>query len=1122
MFELKKEQRQVIEHEQGSLLVTASAGSGKTFVMIERLIRLIVERKAKVSEILACTFTESAALDMKEKLKQALTKKIAEGDEDGYLSEQLLEVSCADICTIHSLCSRIVRSYFYIAEVAPDYQIADESTMKVLCAQVLNKTFREFYQANESWFNDLIDKFSVKRKDTPLKNIMGTLYKFVENLADRDEFFELNELTYSESGFNQIIDSLDSILKEKLNQIENQAVNAYAGIKQVEAQKYYEFCDNLYNDIRRAEKGDVFSIKEFADYKLDLPRGGKAPESAVEFKEMAVKARDAFKKLVNVYAKIFISREECLENHLYSGELSKGIIKIYKRYIQLLDSAKREDNLLSFSDLEHFALKVLSNEQALNDIREKYKYLFVDEYQDVNDVQEAIISKLDRDNLFMVGDAKQSIYGFRGCTPEIFLSKLENANRLNLKTSSLNCNFRCAKKVIDMTNNIFGYSMTKAVYGEDYSPKYNLIEGGVYPEDKVGRAEIHRIEPIKKQKEEQAPKVYNILQELNQDEPSESVDICSLVAKIINDELGKDYYDFKAEDGENKDKKISFKDIVILSRTINSEKIEKLVQGLVLRGIPVSSEVKQNICAYPEIQLLINALKLIDCFKQDVPLAVLLKSPVGNFCEEELAKIVIFGLDNKVKGGFYDYYKYALENLTGEVGQKLYKFDSYFNELRKASEFINAKGVVEKLFSDFGLENYLLAEANGFEMVKRMRRFVSLCEKDGKPLSVYQMLDLIENARDVFTDRQESDEDCVRVMTVHASKGLEFPVVIVCGLEGRFNAQDEWDNVLTDKQIGLGLKTFNKQLRVTTESPVRLLIKQRLSVKRVKEELRLFYVATTRAKYSLHLTISKKERTDENDIFVGANCFADFIPPHLPVREYSEEDLAFTNLKRQIHQVLVGEGDSVLEDKMQKNFQTEYEYIEDTKLPLKASVTGVTHIDELFSEYRYSVEDITASTDNEKGTIAHKILQNLDFSKRSDLSGQVELLIERGILTKEEIDGVSLGRIQKALNDNAFNGIELKELYKEKSFIVNVPANMLYDVKSSQDVLVQGIIDLLIISFDSAEIIDYKYSSLNSQGLVKRYKGQLDLYAFAVEKILKLKVNKKTIVNIFTGESVQV
>ncbi len=1119
MFELKNEQRQIIEHEKGSLLVTASAGSGKTFVMIERLIRLIVQRKAKVNEILACTFTESAALDMKEKLKQALIDRIAQGDEDGYLSEQLLEVSCADICTIHSLCSRIVRSYFYIAGVSPDYNIADEGAMLILCPQIMDKTFREFYQSKEQWFGDLVDKFSSKRKDAPLKKIVEKLYKFTENLSDKEEFFKLNQTTYSEQGFKEIVSLLEQNLVKQLKDLQTQVVNAYAGIKELEAKKYYEFADRLYNDITKAINDGIFNLHEFNKYKLDVPRADKSVASAVEFKDSLVDARDKFKSLINSNCKVFTTYEELLNNHLYSGELSNGIVRILRRYVELLDESKREDNLLSFSDLEHFALKVLSNEQALSEIRNKYKYIFVDEYQDVNDVQEAIISKLDNDNLFMVGDAKQSIYGFRGCTPEIFLNKLENAKQLNIKTHSLNCNFRCAKNIIDMANSIFGYAMTKSVYGENYSPNSNLIEGGVYPQDRLGRAQIHRLITPKTTYEYERARVYDILEELNQDSLDDKLDICSVVAKIINDELGKEYYDFKANEGQ-RDKKISFKDIVILSRAINNQKIEALVRGLVERGIPVSSEVTQNICAYPEIQLLINALKLIDCFKQDIPLAIVLKSAIGNFSEEELAKIVISGLDNNVSGGFYHYYQYALANLNDETGEKLRDFNNYFTELRKASDFINAKGVVEKLVSDYGLENYLLAETQGLAKVKRLRRFISLCEKDGKPLSVYQMLELIDKAKDIFTDKQESDEDCVRVMTIHSSKGLEFPVVIVCGLEGTFNSSDEREAVLCDKQLGLGLKNFNKELRVTTESPLRMIIKQRLQTKRVKEELRLFYVATTRAKYSLHLTMLNKESSEVE--FLGANSFVNFIPPTLSVEEYDENDLAFVNLKRHTNQILIGKGDAKLECQMIDNFDKRYEFIEDTTLPLKASVTGVTHVDNAFDSFRYSVEDVTKATDNEKGTTAHKILQNLDFSKRQDLLGQVDRLISSGVLTKEELEGVSLERIQRALNGKAFDRIEQKQLYKEKNFMVNVPANLLYTLSTNQEVLVQGIIDLLAISSDGAEIIDYKYSTLNKEGLVKSYKGQLDLYAYAVEKVLKIKVNKKTIVNIFTGESVQV
>ncbi len=1119
MPELKREQREVINHGNGNILVSASAGSGKTFVMIQRLIRLIVEKKTSVKEVLCVTFTEAAALEMKLKLKKALAEKIAEGVD---LSEELLSVDTADICTIHSFCSRLIRKYFFIAGVAPDYKIAEETRADLLINESINETFSTLYKQKEKSFLELLKRHGKNRSNRTFKELVIDVHKFLQVDADPEKYVENSLKIYSDVEF--AVKKYKEYILITLNNLREYCNDIIFRAKGLEFDNAIKIVSQLARDLDVVIYGDLYDVKRFEEYKISQVFGSKIGDEKeaikAEVKKLCSTVASTFKRI----NKHISDRETDAKKGLEIKEHLEKLFAVVKLFGEIYAEKKREENVLDFADLEHFALRILRDEESLKTIKAGYKYVFADEYQDVNGVQEEILSRVSNNNLFMVGDVKQSIYGFRGCRPEIFEEKEKKMRALGEKTVRLNHNFRSANGVIDAVNDIFSYSMTEALYGADYAGTAKLIGGGIYPEEARGQTSLYLLDKEKdKNAEKILPKIYNLLEEASKTREDYPSNIALLIEKIIKKELGKKYYDTKSQ----KEKNITYSDIVILNKNRDNEYIFTLVSDLLRLNVPVSSSVSENVLAYPEIQLLVSILKLIDCKKEDIPLVSVLKSPVGNFTEEELLKIALLYKDyletldgkERKRRNFYSAYKYALQNIDGEILIKLKKFDEYVENARLQADFFGAGKMLERVIIDSGLENYLIVKGNAREKLARISFFIKKATED-KIYTVHEFLRLIENSPKSFQLSPTTGDDSVRVMTIHASKGLEFPVVIVCGLEKGVNRRPQSAEVLKDYQLGLCLKNYDDENKILEENLFRGLFKEKMKADKIKEDLRLFYVATTRASYSMHLTFEAS--TDiRRGFFVGADKFVDYLPRDMAIEEISPEDICErVEERRGKRSVLVGKVSEEEASIIENNLSYSYPFESCTTLPIKCSVTkALVNSREGGSPVHVIVSE--EETGVERGIIAHKILEHLSFDALFEGKGffnQIEDMVGLGILTESEATSVDLARLELAVMGFA-ERLKGKKLYREHPFLARIDGEKVLG-KGGDEVLVQGIIDLLAIGEDGAEIIDYKYSVLSGESLRKKYAVQLELYSLAVQKVLKVKSTKKTLVNLLSGELV--
>lgn len=1115
MPELKEQQKQAIQHDKGNILVSASAGSGKTFVMIERLIRLIIEKKADVKQMLAVTFTEAAAADMKEKLKVALVKKINKGNVE--LSDQLTNVCAADISTLHSFCSRLLRQYFFAAGIAPDFIIADEDRAGELRADCMDRLFRNLYERADEQFRTVCARYKDKRKDDSLKKLVLSLYNYARSEEDPYGFLDKYNLTFSKQGFIKMRNEYSQRFTDGVSRLISRAKSLCDECVAVGFDKGESFAENLLEAMERLLSDGMYAAKKSDEYKVRADFGRKLDAGKLELKEKLVCVKDEFVALTSRFSKYLTTPESdaAMTDGLYKH--TAALVRLVKLFDEEYAKAKREENLLDFSDLEHLTLKALKDPQVVTAVREKYKYVFADEYQDINGVQESILSLVSNDNMFMVGDVKQSIYGFRGCRPEIFADKEQAMFKRGESTVRLNHNFRSAPAVIDMVNKIFDYSMTNEWAGLDYKGTARLISGGLYGEKAAGRSEIHLLKKQSAKRETETPRVYDVLDEIKKVKNGNSLAIASLITEIINGELQKNYYDTKS----NSFKKVEFSDIAILTRVRESDYVARLVSGLIAHGVPVVSEVKENACDFPEIAALINALKLIDCFYQDIPLISTLLCPLGGFTEEELAETALYYQDNYVapkgsaRGGFTQAFLYYVHNADTPLAVRFKAFVEYVERIRFVADFTGAAGALERLVADSGYENYLLASPGGEVKAKRLHAFLAAAIDGDKRFTVKEFLRRAEMSEGAFAVAQESEENAVRVMTIHASKGLEFPVVIVCGLEKKINAREDFEQVLTDRTAGIATRYYDDDTRTVSQTLTRGVFVEHNRENRIKEELRLFYVALTRAAYSLHLTFECKDDPRRHE-FIGAEKFLDYVPADLPVTEWSEEDFQFTDKSRERRHILLSNKDDEAVSRMRENFGYVYPFAADTTLPLKGSVTGVLE-ETAEREYVSRVLYEEGQTDKERGTIAHKIMQNFDFL-RGNVAEQTDEMIADGILTAQEAGKIDLTRLQRAVDGGAFAGIGEYVLFRERQFIADSPAKRVFGVDSNESVLLQGVIDLLCVKDGQAMVIDYKYSVLTAQSLAEKYSKQLELYALAAERALGVKITSKRLVNLYTGE----
>ena len=1150
----------------GEVLVSASAGSGKTFVMVEKMISLILEQKAEVSSVLAVTFTKLAAGEMKERLRAALTARIrVETDQAARarLKEQLSDIPSADICTLHAFCTNVIRRYFYEGGLDGNFRVLDETEAAKLRARAAEAALEKLASSPSPAFSAACAAFAGSRGFGGLQKEVLRLYEKVVSRADHREFLEGMAARCGEEGFADAAAQMLEVWKGDAARLlarcgalaaawglaAEGAPAAHGAPAEGSAVKGSALAgDGGLTEKERAQSAAfVFGCRAMAEAALSaaelfaaaegvrackLPRrrsvGKKGEQSAAQAAADGQLAalREAAAALAG-RAKALGARAEERAAFLSAGQVAAGLAEAVLAFDGEYAALKRRAGGLDFSDLEHKCLDLLRIPRVGAEVRARYTHVFVDEYQDVNPAQESILSLVAGENVFMVGDAKQSIYGFRGCSPAFFTQKYDRLCGQG-RALTLNGNFRSASAVLDFVNILFSRVMTRESFALDYAAT-SCMEAGTQAQ-KGGRVHISLV-PEEEEGERAERGVYSVKENLGPAEDEEYAE-GALIADIILQEAGRT----RLDPATGKQVPTRFGDIVILSRSLTA-RAARIVAELVRRGIPVAAAAEVNICDYPEVKTLVALLQFLDNGAQDIPLAAALKSALGGLTDGDLAAIRLAG--RRTDGKDEPFYLACERCAEGQdaLAQKLKTFFARAGSLRLRMQVRGAADVLAAILAETGMEAQLLALPCGTERMRRVRRLIEACGT----LSVPAFLDRLKNDGRIGCS-ESGGEDAVRLMTMHASKGLEFPVVIVAGMSAPFNNKES-AGVYYDDEWGFVPQAYNFEARTRSDTLLRRLVHGRQRRRRAADELRLFYVALTRAKSVLHL-VFEKQRPFDADRAAEAGCMADFVD-FAAFEGFDKAQAAACGQDARgaqdalyapvfggavlppVSRVLTaGPVDEAAAQAVRAVYRAPYPHAAALGLPVKTSPSQllrerageVAPAEETDAAARQAEECYASHADAATGTAYHAFLELADFSAPPE----AEIARVCALLPKEQAALLGRERLKDILKMPIFAEIGGFSLRREQPFLVGLPASKLYEGASEDTVLVQGVIDLLAVRGDEAVVVDYKYSHLSAEALRAHYAPQMEVYVAAAAQWPGVRTVRACLVNILCGYCVQV
>lgn len=1118
---LTPKQQQVINFNKGNILVSASAGSGKTFVMVKRILRLIIEEHVNVDEILCVTFTVLAANEMKQKINDAIVDKIKECEDTEdkvHLLKQLDLLPTASISTVHAFCKSLISEFFYAAGVDPSFKIASDVECEKLVKRAIDRLFEDLYDKDDQDLNTLLPIFFKGRSDSKLKEKIKDVYYKIISEADPEKVLKDGEFYYTEEGVESILDELNQMLHSEMT--------AFADRMVIYAEHFAGFTDfelylaDIISELYSAASGETLEQTLANIDGLTIKKPKKKPSIKDEkytmanmYAEIVSKKFSAFKKAKKTeYASCDIEKEKFFAQK--NIVVYKAFSNLVVQFMQYYKQEKQDENLLDFSDLEHITLKLLQNEEIKQEVRLRFKYIFTDEYQDTSGVQEEILSAVSDCNLFMVGDIKQNIYDFRGCDSSIFAGK----KKTFLSDSSgvvvdLDQNFRSSSAVINAVNNVFTGVMTEKCCGVNYAEN-PMIFGADYSPCS-GEVKYYAVE--KCVKEDVFPEgVYSVVKHLKNNESNTFFAEGAFIATLINQLVGK-----QIEIGSGgKTKKLEYGDIAILLRNANSVG-DDYAKELIASGIPVSANSKTSIGEYGEIAFLVDLVKLISCFNQDIPLASVLKSPIGGLTDAEL--FAIRKAYDKVS--FVDAYRSYCTEKDDDLSDKLKKFDEYFAHLRLRADFMPCDELLASVIRENAIDVKVLASKTGELKLARINAFISASGAKGKTAKEFaQEMSAVIRKLTVNYD----DDNAVKIMSVHASKGLEYPVVILAGTIKEFNDTDKAGNFIYDRKFGVAMSYYDPQEMIVNKTAFIRYMRKKLIRNSREEEARILYVAMTRAKHSLYITGEYRKNAEHSfkaKHYDGegydAKSFFDFFAEG----DFCYEDIGcfeqFSENKRGQKEVIISEKDEELASIIKNNLSFNYGAAGESLLSVKRSVTAAAHFEEE-DGINYERRPIYGASNAETGTAYHKFLQYCDFSK--DVESEINRLIGGDLFVPEEKKLLNTNKMRQILSMDIFRKIQGYRLYKEQPFTAFISGKLIEpDYNGDGEVLVQGIIDLLCVKGDEVIIIDYKHTTISSDEQLKSiYAKQLELYAYAVEKVLLKKVTKCYLVNIYSMHAIEV
>lgn len=1134
------EQQQVIDLRNRNILVSAAAGSGKTAVLVERIVKIITDKNhpVDIDHLLIVTFTNAAAAEMRERIGNAIEKALDEQPGDEHLLRQLTLIHNAQITTIDSFCLYVVRNHFHEIDLEPNFRIGDEGELKLLREDVLGKVLEQNYEEPSEAFSDFVEGYASGRTDAALNEMILQLYEFsrsypwpekwldsfvgIYRIENREELDRAEWLAPLTQNIRFVLKDCEQLLKQAL-----------AVTQQDDGPDMYEKA--VRSDLEKYESlSKLTSFCELSvalsDIKYDRlasSRGFEGDPDKLELvKSLREQAKDVVKKLCKQY--FFCSPEMMIEQLERTEPMLEEVVRLTKQFADEFAAAKRRKNLVDFHDVEHFALQILVDEETekakktAEEFRDTFEEIMIDEYQDSNEVQETLLRSISREergenNIFMVGDVKQSIYRFRLARPELFMKKYDSYSLEESTTQriDLHKNFRSREEVLTCTNDIFYKIMARSLGNVEYDAEAALYPGASYPVSADFIPEI-------------------LLADSNDEllEDTELTDKKTLEAKIVAEEIK---HLMKTQQVTDKAagtlRAAHYSDIVILLRSLSGW-ADSLVEVLNGNGIPAHTVSSTGYFSTVEVQTVLSMLRLLDNPRQDIPMAAVLRSPMAGLTDEELAVL-------RLEDGSVPFHEAVLELAEGlyeEDGQKeisdseadrkqgrnadektenhieitahrkLLKFYKKYKQLRQLVPDTPIHELIEIILRETGYGHYVAAMPAGNRRTANLNMLLEKAAAYEKTSykGLFHFVRYIDELQKYDVDFGEADmvgenEDVVRIMSIHKSKGLEFPIVIVSGMGKNFNKQDTRSKMVLHPELGIGLDYMDGKKRIKSPTIAKKAIAKQIDLENLGEELRVLYVALTRAKEKLILTGTLKDAAEKLEFYrqqvnlskaadrplsyltrEGASGYLDWILPAVlsygdkyPVRIVEAAELVLDEVENQLEQnenlteriEEIEAADTQLVGQLKQRFLQRYPYQTDILRKNKYSVSELKHramrekfeaeqeetipafLEEpvtptipLFIQREESVEQETANRGALRGTAVHRVMECYDFASEKSVHEQMEAMEKEEKITADMRALVREQTVADFVSSETGKRMALAQrggaLYREKPFVM--------------------------------------------------------------------------------------
>lgn len=1186
--EWTNEQLKAIRTVGRDVYVTASAGTGKTAVLSGRCAELIGAENAcaNISEMVVLTFTEAAAEEMTARIGKILRITYLQ-NRDRRLKEQLLRLDTAKISTIHSFCQSLIREHFFELGIDPMFGIIDGDEQKLIKSRVLKEVADEAF-ADETIAQGISELLYGRDLSAGIRGFLDeviNIYDFLESCPDRDNWYNAAKI-HAEEGINgEFAQKQKNLILEKLKVCRQQLELTERMDDKLTKGNWYQqlrtemmpAIEELIEKVSSGAKGWKEAVGGFKKPKFKNKPKGTDDEIVKAVKGPAIKAFETIENLKSLA--IVNPRYEQVVAGACAGQ-TRVIIELVKRFERKYRKAKETIGCMDFADLEHYTLKLLcENKDVADRLKRKYRFVFVDEFQDINRMQERIIAAISRgDNMFLVGDVKQSIYAFRHSDPSLFIEKLNAAdtddNSKRPMRVDLSENFRSRAGVLEFTNTIFERIMNERIGGIEYDKRAELKAGFEYEKTEGPAVRINIIDETATDVDEEKKKgsdPFNFSTAQKQ-----AAMIVSQIRRLVADKVK--VYDKQTD----KYRTVGYGDIVVLMRS-PAAAAREYVELFRKAKIPVNSESAAGYFAATEIADMIGLLKVLDNPQRDVELAAVMRSPMFNFSDTELALIRGHGESKDPKMNFYrcaaEYSQDgADEKLRGKIGRMLSVLDGWRSMGRRG----RLADLIWKVYRRTGylafaggITNGSQRRANLLKLHDRAIQFEGFAGNESASLGKFVEFaeELLEGEHDWAPAQPEgTNEEAVRIMSIHKSKGLEFPIVFLAQTNSRFNMQDSRRQCMADRSGGLGMKVIDKDTGYGFRTITQEVIAEEKKAETTAEEMRVLYVALTRARERLYVCASmKKNRCADvpggcgkekpmDFQIMSASCMFDWILNGLGgfeefVKLFENDETSVSNglFEAEIHdssemeklarEILYGKQPTTLpsscaaavddmsaggcrpEDilkQVKEAIAWEYDYKEDTARQAKASVTELTHKDDEFAQVDYgqSLNRVPEIISTEKtsdtlaaGTATHLLMNKCINGKcysKEKIEKTRQQLAEAGLISDTAADKINIKGIAGFFESELGKLLQNNTVYSEWPFTVD-----------DDGVIVQGIIDCIIETDEGLYVIDFK-TDKNTEKRKEKYTRQINYYANAAEKILGKKVIGKFICYLNINETIQV